>query len=116
MAPPDGSHSLAVLQVHGYLSALVCLQLVTIRQIQHCVRHTARSLRLLANGQDSLLFVSALSRLRTHIKELAAGTVDAPEPNPVPQHDMILHKVRERVYLLAKGSCNAEARQVTHKP
>ena len=109
---PGKTHSRIMLQVHGYFSALICLQLVTVRQVEQCVMQSSKHLRLLADDQDIFLVVRTLSRLRTYLKELAAGTVEAPEPNPAPGHRKLLRQIRERTHWLAWAIAGEDERQV----
>ena len=105
--------SCSMLQVHAFCSALICLEAVTLFQVQQYVLLNLPRLPLLAEGGDQRVVARTLARLRSYLKALSAGDVEAPEPVPEPDHRQVMHRVRGRKYLLAKSTFGEDHRQVT---
>ena len=102
-----------MLQVHAFCSALICLQVVPLCTIQQYVLLNLPRLPLLAEGGDQRMVARTLARLRSYLKALSAGDVEAPEPVPEPDHRQVMRRVRGRKYLLAKSPFGKDHRQVT---
>ena len=107
------SDDCSMLQAHAFCSALICLEVVTLYQVQQYVLLNLPRLPLLAEGGDQRVVARTLARLRSYLKALSTGDVEAPDPVSEPKHRLIMRRVRGRTCLLAKSTFGEDHRQVT---